>query len=89
MFKDKALPGAFEFGFTCLSESEGPMSVETPKLGPSGHVDDFARRNLPPAGQWPQMLLDRPEFQYPDHLNAAVELTDRIVEQGKIGRTHV
>jgi len=81
MFKDKALPGAVEFGLS-LSESEGPMSVKTPKLGPSGHVDDFARRNLPPAEQWPEMLLDRPEFQYPDHLNAAVELTDRIVEQG-------
>jgi 2-aminobenzoate-CoA ligase len=51
-------------------------------LGPSGHVDDFARRNLPPTGQWPDMLLDRPEFQYPDYLNAAVELTDRIVERG-------
>jgi 2-aminobenzoate-CoA ligase len=82
MFKDKALPGAFEFGLASLSESEGPMSVETPKLGPSGHVDDFARRNLPPSEQWPEMLLDRPEFQYPDYLNAGVELTDRIVEQG-------
>jgi 2-aminobenzoate-CoA ligase len=53
-----------------------------PTLGPSGHLDDFARRNLPPAGQWPELLLDRPEFQYPDYLNAAVELTDRIVEKG-------
>ncbi|MGL3214803.1 benzoate-CoA ligase family protein [Bradyrhizobium sp. BR 1433] len=58
------------------------MSGEFPGLGPSGHVDDFARRNLPPSAQWPQLLLDRPEFQYPDYLNAAVELTDRIVEQG-------
>ncbi len=58
------------------------MSDEFPGLGPSGHVDDFARRNLPPPGQWPQLLLDRPEFKYPDYLNAAVELTDRIVEQG-------
>ena len=51
-------------------------------LGPSGHVDDFARRNLPPSEQWPELLLDRPEFQYPEYLNAAVELTDRIVEKG-------
>ncbi|MCC8977734.1 benzoate-CoA ligase family protein [Bradyrhizobium acaciae] len=58
------------------------MSGEFPGLGPSGHVDDFARRNLPPSEQWPQLLLDRPEFKYPDYLNAAVELTDRIVEQG-------
>src|SRR6516162_2343405 len=51
-------------------------------LGPSGHVDDFARRNLPPLHQWPDLLLDRPEFQYPEYLNVAVELTDRIVEKG-------
>src|SRR3984957_15301221 len=51
-------------------------------LGPSGHVDDFARRNLPPFQQWPELLLDRPEFSYPEYLNVAVELTDRIVEKG-------
>src|SRR4051795_6412558 len=53
-----------------------------PTLGPSGQVDDFARRNLPPFSQWPDLLLERPEFQYPDYLNVAVELTDRLVEQG-------
>src|ERR1700674_5749374 len=58
------------------------MSGGILKLGPSGHVDDFARRNLPPFDQWPELLLDRPEFQYPEYLNAAVELTDRIVEKG-------
>jgi hypothetical protein len=59
-----------------------PMAGATPKLGPSGHVDDFARRNLPPPDQWPELRRDRPEFNYPEYLNAAVELTDRIVEQG-------
>jgi 2-aminobenzoate-CoA ligase len=60
------------------------MSGQTPSqnLGPSGHVDDFSRRSLPPLEQWPALLLDRSEFQYPDYLNAAVELTDRIVEKG-------
>ena len=58
------------------------MSGGIQSLGPSGHVDDFTRRNLPPPGQWPQLLLERPEFQYPDYLNAAVELTDRNVEKG-------
>jgi len=53
-----------------------------PSLGPSGHVDDFARRNLPPFELWPDILLDRSEFQYPDYLNAGVELTDRMVEKG-------
>ena len=47
------------------------------KLGPSAHVDTFTRDNLPPAEHWPDLLLDRPEFQYPDYLNAGVELTDR------------
>src|ERR1700741_4641082 len=58
------------------------MSGAIPTLGPSGHVDDFARRNLPPPEQWPELLLDRPEFQYPDYLNVGVELTDRMVEKG-------
>ena len=56
--------------------------ANTVKLGPSAHVDTFARDNLPPAEQWPDLLLDRPEFQYPEYLNAAVELTDRMVEKG-------
>ncbi len=49
-------------------------------LGPSGHVDTFSRDNLPPAGQWPDILLDR--FDYPEWLNAGVELSDRMVERG-------
>lgn len=53
-----------------------------PQLGPSAHVDTFARDNLPPFDLWPDILLDRPEFQYPERINAGVELTDRIVERG-------
>src|SRR5689334_7395406 len=51
-------------------------------LGPTAHVDTFTRDHLPPAAEWPDLLLDRPEFQYPEYLNAAVELTDRMVERG-------
>jgi 2-aminobenzoate-CoA ligase len=58
------------------------MSGQILNLGPSGHVDDFARRNLPPAELWPDLILDRPEFRYPEYLNIAVELTDRMVEKG-------
>src|SRR6202521_3935892 len=61
------------------TEMSGRIS---PSLGPSGHVDDFTRRNLPPSELWPELLLDRAEFQYPEYLNAAVELTDRNVEKG-------
>jgi 2-aminobenzoate-CoA ligase len=55
---------------------------KTVTLGPSAHVDTFARDNLPPFDQWPDILLDRPEFQYPERLNIGVELTDRMVEKG-------
>jgi 2-aminobenzoate-CoA ligase len=50
------------------------------KLGPTAHVDTFARDNLPPFEQWPDLLLDG--FDYPEYLNCAVELTDRMVEKG-------
>jgi 2-aminobenzoate-CoA ligase len=52
------------------------------ELGPTAHVDTFTRDHLPPAAQWPDLVLDRAEFQYPEYLNAAVELTDRMVEKG-------
>jgi len=58
------------------------MVRAVPTLGPSAHVDTFTRDNLPPFDLWPDLLLDRPEFQYPERLNAAVELTDRNVERG-------
>ena len=46
----------------------------------SGHVDSFARDNLPPFDRWPDLVLDG--FAYPERLNAGVELCDRLVEQG-------
>ncbi len=49
-------------------------------LGPTGHIDTFTRDRLPPEDQQPGFLLER--FDYPDYLNAAVELTDRMVEKG-------
>ena len=49
-------------------------------LGKTAHTDSFARDNLPPPEQWPDLPLDR--FDYPEELNAAVELTDRMVERG-------
>ncbi len=54
-------------------------------LGPSAHVDTFTRDNLPPFDQWPDLKLDG--FDYPEYLNCAVELTDRMVEKGFGDRT--
>jgi 2-aminobenzoate-CoA ligase len=49
-------------------------------MEPTAYVDTFARDNLPPAELQPAFLLDG--FSYPSRLNAAVELTDRMVEKG-------
>ena len=49
-------------------------------LGRSAHTDTFARDNLPAQEAWPDLLLDG--FEYPDRLNAAVELTDAMVAKG-------
>ncbi|MCT8328332.1 AMP-binding protein [Albidovulum sediminis] len=49
-------------------------------LGPTGHEDTFTRDNLPPEDAWPEIRLAG--FDYPDWLNAGVELSDRMVEKG-------
>ena len=51
-------------------------------LSPSAHTDTFARDHLPPADQWPTLEFTTPELQYPERLNAAVELLDATI------RTH-
>jgi 2-aminobenzoate-CoA ligase len=49
-------------------------------LGPTGHVDGFARANLPPAELWPE--IDLGPHSYPERLNVGVELTDAMVARG-------
>lgn len=49
-------------------------------MHPSAHTDTFARDNLPPAADWPDLLLDG--FDYPKKLNAAHELTGAMVAKG-------
>jgi 2-aminobenzoate-CoA ligase len=51
-------------------------------MTPTAHVDSFARDNLPPRSQWPELLLERPEFRYPALLNCATELLDKMVSKG-------
>ena len=48
----------------------------------SGHLDTFARDRLPPAELWPDLLLDRPEFRYPERLNCVSVLLDRWIAEG-------
>src|ERR1700679_881029 len=42
----------------------------------TAHLDTFARDNLPPREEWPELLLDLPELRYGDRVNAASRLLD-------------
>jgi 2-aminobenzoate-CoA ligase len=49
----------------------------------SAHVDTFGRDALPPRELWPRLDFSAiPELKYPDRVNCAVELLDRMVERG-------
>ncbi|HEY7724990.1 MAG TPA: AMP-binding protein, partial [Anaeromyxobacteraceae bacterium] len=47
-------------------------------MAASAHVDTFARDNLPPRDRWPDLSFDLPELRYPERLNSAAELLDRM-----------
>jgi len=50
----------------------------------SVHTDTFARDNLPPLDEWPELLLEgNPDVAYPPRLNCAVELVDMHVKAGR------
>ena len=53
---------------------------------PSGHIDTFARDNLPPPGSWPEFVFGLPELRYPDRLNCVTKFVDRWVAAGKGNR---
>ncbi len=48
----------------------------------SAHIDTFARDNLPPRDQWPELIFTIPEVHYPDRLNCIVELLDTKIQEG-------
>ncbi len=48
----------------------------------SGHVDSFARDNLPPPELCPEFRFDLPELNYPERLNCVTEFVDRWIESG-------
>jgi 2-aminobenzoate-CoA ligase len=47
----------------------------------TAHVDTFAKDNLPPQSQWPEMIFGLPELQFPERLNCATELLDKMAQQ--------
>jgi 2-aminobenzoate-CoA ligase len=48
----------------------------------TAHIDTFARDNLPPAEQWPEMDWQKAGLRYPEQLNCATELLDDKVRAG-------
>jgi 2-aminobenzoate-CoA ligase len=48
----------------------------------TAHVDTFARDHLPPREQWPELVFDLPELDYPPRMNAAVALLDGALDRG-------
>ncbi|GAA3486108.1 aminobenozate:CoA ligase AmbL [Streptomyces cremeus] len=56
------------------------------ELHPSAHTDTFPRDHLPPVEQWPELLFELPELQYPARLNCGAELVDRPLEEFRSDR---
>jgi 2-aminobenzoate-CoA ligase len=52
----------------------------------SAHLDSFARDNLPPHEEWPDLIFNLPELRYPEHLNAASVFVDERVAAGEGAR---
>ncbi len=46
-------------------------------MASTAHIDCFARDNLPPRDQWPELLFERPELQFPQRLNCATAILER------------
>jgi 2-aminobenzoate-CoA ligase len=55
----------------------------------TAHVDTFARDNLPPRDQWPELRFDLPSLRFPDRLNAASVLLTDAVRDGRGERVAV
>lgn len=47
-------------------------------MGYTAHSDRFVRENLPPKEAWPELIFKLPELQFPERLNGASELLDRM-----------
>jgi 2-aminobenzoate-CoA ligase len=52
-------------------------------MGPTAHVDTFARDRMPPPDALPDLVFELPELQFPPRLNAAAELLDAWVARGE------
>jgi 2-aminobenzoate-CoA ligase len=49
----------------------------------SAHVDTFARDNLPPRDEWPELSFTLLDLQYPERLNCVTPFLDRWLAEGR------
>ncbi len=56
------------------------MAPDPAELVASGHVDTFCRDHLPPHDQWPELIFELDDVQYPPRLNCVTELLDRTID---------
>ncbi len=56
-------------------------------MQPTGYADHFARAKLPPREQWPELIFELPELDYPARLNCAAAMVDAHVAAGQGART--
>ncbi len=63
--------------------SPSPNANANANNAASAHVDTFTRDHLPPREQWPELIFELPELQFPPRLNCATELLDAWVARGQ------
>lgn len=51
-------------------------------MSETAYQDTFANDHLPPRALWPDLLFELDELRYPDRLNCAAELLDKMVAGG-------
>lgn len=59
------------------------MPVKTDVTRHTAHVDTFCADHMPASERLPVIFRDLPEYSYPDRLNCAAELLDRMVASGQ------
>ncbi len=52
----------------------------------TAYQDSFASDNLPSRDAWPELRFDLPELHYPERLNCAVELLDKMAAGGRASK---
>jgi len=51
----------------------------------TAYLDSFANDNLPARELWPELLFELDELSYPERMNCAAELLDKMVAAGHAG----